>query len=146
MSVTDNTEGDQTEAIAFEFELAHPPEKVWRALTEPELLARWLLPVTGFVLEPGTTFRFQADPQEGWDGRVDGQMLEVDPTRRLRYRWVVGELDTVVTFSLSATASGTRMTMIQTGFKEGQKRNWGGARYGWRMMGEKLEGLLENTA
>lgn len=68
MSLIDKTEKGQTESVAFEIDLPHPPEKVWRALTEPELLERWLLPVIGLKLEPGAEFTLQAEPQPGWDG------------------------------------------------------------------------------
>jgi len=68
--------------------------------------------------------------------------LEVDAPRKLRYAWVVGDMDTVVTFTLTPTASGTRLSLVQSGFKPDQKKNFGGARYGWKMMGGKLEDLL----
>lgn len=145
MTLTDKTKRSQTESLAFELELPHPPQKVWRALTEPELLAQWLLPVVGFQLEPGVAFTFKAEPQPGWDGRVRCEMLEVTNLEKLRYRWVVGDkgdMDTIVTFTLTPTPSGTRLSLVHSGFKPDQKLNFGGARYGWRMMGGKLEELL----
>jgi uncharacterized protein YndB with AHSA1/START domain len=142
MTVTDTTPKSQTESITFEFELAHPPEKVWRALTDPELLAQWLLPAIGFELEPGASFRYETQPQPGWDGTVNCQMLEIEPHRKLSYNWTVPFLDTVVTFTLAPTAAGTRLSLVQSGFRPDQKQNFGGARYGWRMMGGKLEELL----
>ena len=144
MTVTDTTPRSQTEAIAFEFDLPHGPEKVWRALTDPQLLAAWLLPVLDLKLEPGAAFTFKTQPYPGWDGRVNCQVLEIDAQRKLSYTWVVGEmLDTVVTFTLSPTASGTRLSLVQSGFKPDQKQNFGGARYGWKMMGRKLVDLLD---
>ena len=144
MTVTDTTARSQSEALSFEYELPHSPEKVWRALTDPALLAEWLLPVVGFRIEPGTEFRFKTDPHPGWDGTVNCRVLEIDAPRKLSYTWVVGEnwLDTVVTFTLTPTASGTRLSLIQSGFKPDQKQNFGGARYGWKMMGGKLVDLL----
>ena len=47
MNPVDKTAKSQTESLEFEFDLRHPPEKVWRALTDPKLLAEWLLPVIG---------------------------------------------------------------------------------------------------
>jgi uncharacterized protein YndB with AHSA1/START domain len=85
MSLIDNTEPDQTDTIAFELELRHAPEKVWRALTTPELLEQWLLPVIGFELAPGARFTFLADPQPGWDGKVHCTMTDAEPPRRLTY-------------------------------------------------------------
>ena len=132
----------QTGSIAFEFDLPHPPQKVWRALTDPVLLAEWLLPVTDLTLEPGTEFTFRTQPYPGWDGTVNCRLLEIDAHRKLSYTWSVPFLDTVVTFTLTPTASGTRLSLVQSGFKPDQKRESGGARYGWKMMGEKLVDLL----
>jgi uncharacterized protein YndB with AHSA1/START domain len=122
--------------------LHHSPEKVWRALTDPVLLAEWLLPVFDFKLEPGAAFTFKTQPYPGWDGIVNCRILEIDALKRLSYAWVVGDMDNVVTFTLTPTASGTRMTLVQSGFKPDQKKNFGGARYGWKMMGGKLVDLL----
>ena len=142
MNPIDKTARSQTESLEFEFDLDHPPEKVWRALTDPELLAEWLLPVVDLDLEPGAAFTFKARPQPGWDGIVNCRFLEIDAQRKLSWRWVVGDIDTVVTFTLTPTASGTRLSLVQSGFRPDQKRNLGGARYGWKMMGGKLVDLL----
>jgi uncharacterized protein YndB with AHSA1/START domain len=145
MTVVDTTAQAQSESISFDFDLAHSPAKVWRALTDPVLLAEWLLPSVGFELAPSAAFTFQAPPQPGWDGRVSCRVLEIDEQRRLSYAWVVGGMDTVVTFTLAPTASGTRLSLVQSGFKPDQKRNFGGARYGWRMMGGKLEDVIARS-
>lgn len=145
MRLADTTEQGQTESISFEFELNHSPEKVWRALTDPELLAEWLLPVIDFKLEPGATFTFKTQPYPNWDGTVNCQFLEIEQQRKLSYTWTVPFLDTVVTFRLTPTESGTRLSMVQSGFKSEQKQEFGGARYGWKMMGGKLVDLLERV-
>jgi uncharacterized protein YndB with AHSA1/START domain len=143
MTPVDTTAPAQTDSISFEFDLQHSPHKVWRALTDPVLLAEWLLPVVALELEPGAAFAFKTQPYPGWDGTVNCRMLEIEAQRKLRYTWVVGDtLDTVVTFTLTPTASGTRLSLVQSGFKAGQKQNFGGARYGWKMMGGKLVDLL----
>ena len=142
MTLAETTARSQSESISFEFDLQHPPEKVWRALTDPVLLAEWLLPVVGHKLEPGAAFTFTAPPQPGWDGTVSCRFVEIEARRKLSWTWVVGDIDTVVTFTLTPTASGTRLSLVQSGFKPDQKRNFGGARYGWKMMGEKLVDLL----
>jgi uncharacterized protein YndB with AHSA1/START domain len=144
MNLTDTTAPSQTEAIAFDFDLEHPPEKVWRALIDPVLLAEWLLPVVGLELEAGAAFTFSTQPQPGWDGLVHCRILEIEAERKLSYAWVVGdmEINTVVTFTLAPTASGTRLSLVQSGFTPDQKRNFGGARYGWKMMGARLVDLL----
>jgi uncharacterized protein YndB with AHSA1/START domain len=145
MNPIDKTAASQTESLSFEFDLHHSPEKVWRALTDPVLLGEWLLPVIDLKLDPGATFTFKTQPYPGWDGIVNCRILEIEAQRKLSYTWVVGDslqLDTVVTFTLTPTASGTRLSLVQSGFKPDQKQNFGGARYGWKMMGGKLVGLL----
>lgn len=142
MNTADKTAPSQSESIAFEWDLPHAPEKVWRALTEPELLKEWLLPVFDLKLEPGAEFMFKTQAYPGWDGTVNCRFTEIEPQRKLRYTWTVPFLDTVVTFTLQPTATGTRLFLEQTGFNENQKREFGGARYGWNMMGGKLVELL----
>jgi uncharacterized protein YndB with AHSA1/START domain len=142
MKPVDTTARSQTESLSFEFDLHHPPEKVWRALTDPVLLTEWLLPVVGLKLEKGAAFTFKTQPYPGWDGTVNCRILEIEAHRRLSYAWAVPFLDTVVTFTLAPTASGTRLTLVQSGFKPDQKQAFGGARYGWKMMGGKLVDLL----
>ena len=144
MKPFDKTAASQTDSISFEFDLNHSPEKVWRALTDPALLTEWLLPVVELKLEPGAAFSFKTQPYPGWDGIVKCRMLEIEAHRKLSYTWVVGdmEIDTVVTFTLTPTASGTRLSLVQSGFTPDQKREFGGARYGWKMMGGKLVALL----
>ena len=145
MKHPEQTDSAPTQSLSFDVDLPHPPETVWRALTEPDLLAEWLLPAVDLGLEPGARFTFVADPQPGWDGVVHCRLLDVDPLRRLRYAWVVGDIDTVVTFTLAPTAEGTRLTIVQSGFQPDQKKNLGGARYGWTRMSEKLVALLAKT-
>jgi len=142
MTVADLTAQSQSESLSFEFDLHHAPAKVWRALTEPTLLAEWLLPVIDHKLERGAAFTFKAQPQPGWDGIVNCRYVEIEAGRKLSWTWVVGDIDTVVTFTLIPTALGTRLSLVQSGFKPDQKKNFGGARYGWRMMGGKLVDLL----
>ena len=150
MTSADKTARSQTESLSFEFDLHHSPEKVWRALTDPVLLAEWLLPVVDLNLEPGAAFTFKAQPQPGWDGIVNCRFLEIKAQSKLSWRWVVGDIDTVVTFTLTPTdggaggarGSGTRLFIVQSGFRPDQKQAFGGARYGWKMMGGKLVDLL----
>jgi uncharacterized protein YndB with AHSA1/START domain len=142
MSPSDKTRPSQTESLCFEFDLDHPPEKVWRALTDSALLAEWLLPSTGLVLQPGAAFTFKTQPVPGWDGTVNCRLLECEAPSKLSYTWVVGDMDTVVTFTLAPTASGTHLSLVHSGFKPHQKQAFGGARYGWNLMGGRLVELL----
>ena len=148
MNTIDKTAPSQTEAISFVFDLHHSPQKVWRALTDPVLLAEWLLPVVDLdlALAPGAAFTLKTQPYPGWDGTVNCRFVEIEAQRKLSYTWGVPFLDTVVTFTLTPTASGTRLSLVQSGFKPEQKQEFGGARYGWRMMGGKLLELLPTIA
>jgi uncharacterized protein YndB with AHSA1/START domain len=146
VTLTDTTARSQTESISFEFDLHHSPEKVWRALTDPVLLAEWLLPVVGLELQPGAEFVLKAPSFPDWDGTVNCRFLEIETHRKLSYTWTVPFLDTVVTFTLTPTASGTRLSLVQSGFKADQKKESGGARYGWKAMGGKLVDLLERMS
>lgn len=147
---SDDAPPPRAESLSLDFDLPHPPEKVWRALTDPALLAQWLLPVfdlDGGKFAPGSAFMFKTQPYPGWDGTVNCRVLEIEPQRKLSYTWSVPFLDTVVTFTLepitaAGGVAGTRLTLVQSGFKPDQKREFGGARYGWQMMGGRLVDLL----
>lgn len=142
MNPNETTAPGQTDSLSFEFDLRHPPEKVWRALTNPVLLSEWLLPVANLKLEAGSDFKFQAPPQPNWDGTVNCKYLEIEREKKLSWSWIVGDIDTVVTFTLAPTSAGTKLSLVQSGFKPHQKQNFGGARYGWNMMSEKLLQIL----
>lgn len=142
MTSVDSATQPQSGTLSLEFDLQHAPEKVWRALTDPVLLAEWLLPVIDFHLEPGAAFTFKTQAYPGWDGTVTCRLLEIETHRMLSYTWGVPFLETVVTFTLARTPSGTRLSIVQSGFTPEQKREFGGARYGWQMMGGKLVELL----
>ena len=131
------------DTLSLAFELNHPPEKVWRALTEPALLSQWLLPILDAELVVGRPFTFQAPPQPGWDGVVNCRFLEIETGKKLTFSWIVDDLDTMVTFSLSPTVSGTYLSIVHSGFSAGQRQELGGARFGWKMMSERLVDLLE---
>ena len=135
------------QSLSMDFDLIHPPEKVWRTLVEPELLTQWLLPVFGeLTLVPGAEFTYKTQAYPGWDGTVNCRFLEIDKPSKLSYAWTVPFLDTVVTFTLKPTATGTHLNILQTGFDEAQKRELGGAKYGWKMMGDRLTDLLGRIA
>ena len=142
MTLTDTTAPSQTDSLSFEIDLPHSPDKVWRALTDPDLLREWLLPVIDLELETGAAFTFRTQPYPGWDGTVNCRFVAIEPQRKLSYTWTVPFLDTIVTFTLMPTQSGTQLSLVQSGFKSDQKREFGGARYGWKMMGGKLVDLL----
>jgi uncharacterized protein YndB with AHSA1/START domain len=96
----------------------HPPTKVWRALTDPQLMALWMMRPEGFAPAVGTRFKLVARPQPGWRGFVECEVLEVIENRLLRYSWVGNENQTPmeVAYTLEAHAGGTRLTFDHIGF------------------------------
>lgn len=98
----------------------HPPALVWRALTEPELLAAWLMP-NDFRAEVGHRFTFRTDPAPGFDGIVHAEVLAIDPLRLLELSWRGGPLDTRVSFRLKEAIvfahPGTSLVIEHTGFE-----------------------------
>ena len=114
----------------------HPPERVWRALTDRDQLAMWLMP-NDFVPVVGHKFEFRVKPQWGWRGIVDCEVLEVDPPRRLSYTWEgdPGRV-TTVTWTLAPAAGGTRLVLEHRGF-----RGFGGLLHKW-MLGSGWKSML----
>lgn len=139
MSVEADTKG-----IVVERTMPHPPEKVWRALTQAPLVADWLMP-NDFEPVVGHRFRFRMEPPPpgGWDGIVESEVLEVEPPRRLVYRWDTtgeGGLRTVVAYTIAPTADGgAHVRMEQTGFKPHEELNRRGAMMGFSQFLQNLE-------
>ncbi len=106
-------------AIHTDAFFAHPPEKVWRALTDPVILASWLMP-NNFEPRLGQSFTFRTDPvpAQGFDGIVHCRVLELVEPKRLRISWVAGGLDTTVTWQLVPEGRGTRLFTSHEGFGE----------------------------
>lgn len=117
------------DAIVVDCDLDHPPEKVWRALTEPKLLAAWLLP-NDIEAEAGRRFTLRDGP----GASIDCEVLAAEPPRLLRYSWRGRDaedggrpLDTVVTFTLDGTAAGgTRLRIVHSGFRAAEALPWTG--------------------
>lgn len=102
--------------LRFERTYPYPPERVWRALTDPQAIADWLMP-NNFEPRLGHKFEFQTEPRPGFDGRVSCEVIELDPPRRLAYTWRGGGVNTVLRMTLEPVADGTRLTLEHTGFK-----------------------------
>ncbi len=105
-----------SQSIVVDYPLAQPPAKVWRALTESDLLAAWLM-ANDFRAEVGHQFNFRAQPVPGWDGVTYCEVLVVDPPHELSYSWKGGsaanQIDTVVTFTLAPTETGGTLLKLQ---------------------------------
>lgn len=132
----------QTRSVVVEREIAHPPEKLWRALTQPHLIAEWLMR-NDFEPVVGRKFTLSGD----W-GSVECDVLTVEPGKTLTYTWnhvhddPAFDLRSVVNFTLTPTAAGTLLRMEQTGFRPEQKQALGGARHGWEQHLANLERVL----
>jgi uncharacterized protein YndB with AHSA1/START domain len=126
----------QTRTVTVEREFAHPPEKIWRALTQPHLIEAWLMK-NDFVPALKHRFKLSAD----W-GSVDCEVLEIEPNRSLSYTWAAMGLDSVVTWTLTPAGAGTHLKVEQTGFQPGQDAAYNGAKYGWNKFTAALDEVL----
>jgi uncharacterized protein YndB with AHSA1/START domain len=136
----------ETRSVTVERELAHPPDKIWRALTQPHLIEEWLMK-NDFKPVVGHSFNLRGE----WGGVLDCKVLAVEPNRTLSYTWnfvhddAAYNLKSVVTFTLTPTGAGTRLRVEQAGFRPEQKQAYGGARAGWQGFLAKLEHVLGAT-
>ena len=126
----------ETLSVVVEREIPFPPEKIWRALTQPQLIEEWLMK-NDFKPLVGHRFDFRAD----W-GSVDCKVLAVEPNKTLSYTWGAYGLASVVTWTLTPTSTGTHLRMEQRGFRGDQQQAYQGARFGWQRFFANLEQVL----
>jgi uncharacterized protein YndB with AHSA1/START domain len=137
----------ETRAAIVEREFAHPPGKLWRALTQPHLIEDWLMK-NDFAPNIGHRFQLRGD----WGGVLECEVLEIEPEKTLSYTWDFAHEDeayalkSVVTFTLTPTPAGTHLRVEQVGFRPSQKQAYGGAHAGWKQFLSKLDELLARTA
>ncbi len=133
---------ENTRSVVIEKEMPHPPEKIWRALTQVELIKEWLMDND---LQPviGHKFNFRATPMPHWNGIIDCEVLVVEPNKKLSYSWNSMGLESVVVFTLVPTSGGTLVRMEQSGFRPDQEAAYKGANYGWQKFMEGLSGVVE---
>ena len=127
---------NETRTVVVERDVPYPPEKVWRALTQPHLIEEWLMQ-TDFAPVPGHRFQFRGD----W-GAVDCQVVAIEPNKELAYTWAALGLESVVTWTLTRTSTGTHLRMEQSGFKPDQNQAYQGAQFGWQKFFANLEQVL----
>jgi uncharacterized protein YndB with AHSA1/START domain len=133
----------ETRSVVVERDLPFPPEKLWRALTQPHLIAEWLMQND---FEPVVGHRFNLRGE--WGGVLDCEVLAIEPNTSLSYTWNFAHADaafnlqSVVTFTLTPTPTGTHLRMEQVGFWPDQKQAFGGAKSGWQQFFTKLEQVL----
>ncbi len=131
----------ETLSVVVEREIPYPPEKIWRALTQPHLIEEWLMK-NDFKPAVGHNFTLRADPQPNWSGVIDCEVLAVEPNRELSYTWDTLGLKTVVTLTLTPTNSGTHLRVEQSGFSPDRPQNFQGAKYGWQKFFANLDQVL----
>jgi uncharacterized protein YndB with AHSA1/START domain len=131
----------ETRSIVVDFDVPQSTTQVWRALTQAELVERWLMPND---LQPvvGHQFQFHTQPVAGWDGTVDCEVLAVEPEHLLAYSWRGGSreiqgyghrLDTTVTWTLSPTPNGgTHVHLEHSGFTDADTFAYENMGNGWR--------------
>jgi len=130
-------------SVVVEREFAHPPERLWRALTQPHLMEEWLMK-NDFRLDVGHRFQLRGD----WGGVLDCEVVTIEPMKTLSYTWDFNHEDpayalkSMVTFTLTQTGKGTHLRMEQSGFRPDQKQAFGGAHAGWKQFLDKLDQLL----
>jgi uncharacterized protein YndB with AHSA1/START domain len=129
-----------TRSLVIEKELPHPPEKVWRALTQGPLIKEWLMD-NDFQPVVGHRFTFRSTPMPNWNGVIDSEVLVVEPNKKLSYAWGSMGLESVVIWTLTPTSGGTLLRMEQSGFRADQEAAYKGASYGW----QKFIGGLERV-
>ena len=131
-----NEPATETRSVVVEREIPFPPEKIWRALTQPHLIEEWLMK-TDFQPVVGHKFNLRGD----W-GAVDCKVLELEAMKSLSYTWDAMGLTSVVTWTLTPKGKGTHLRMDQAGFRSDQEQAFQGAKYGWQKFFGSLEQVL----
>lgn len=131
-----NETSAETRSVVVEREIAYPPEKIWRALTQPHLIEEWLMK-NDFKPVVDHRFNLRAD----W-GTVDCQVVAIEANRTLAYSWAALGLESVVTWTLTPSGTGTLLRMEQVGFRPDQQQAYQGAKFGWPRFFAKLEQIL----
>ncbi|MFP5076228.1 SRPBCC family protein [Rhizobium sp. YIM 134829] len=144
------------QSIEIDELLPHARHVVWRALTEADLMRRWMMTPEGFRPVVGTRFTFRTKPAGAWDGTIHCEVLDVIDQERIAYRWTGGhesnigygsKLDTVVSITLSDAPNGTRLSIVHSGFE--LPRNDSAFRTmsdGWKVVAERLETVVAEEA
>jgi uncharacterized protein YndB with AHSA1/START domain len=130
----------EVRSVVVEREIPFSPEKIWRALTQPQLIEDWLMK-NDFKPVVGHGFSLRAD----W-GAVDCKVLAVEPNKTLSYTWAAYGLESVVIWTLTPTSAGTHLRMEHSGFQPDQQQAYQGAKFGWQQFFTNLEQVLARQA
>jgi uncharacterized protein YndB with AHSA1/START domain len=136
-----NEPSTERRSVVVEREFAFPPEKIWRALTQPHLIEDWLM-TNDFRPVVGHRFNLRRNPRPDVNIVIDCEVLVIEPHKTLSYTWAAYGLDSVVTWTLTPTRTGTHLRMEQSGFRPDQPQAYGGARSGWQRFFATLEQVL----
>lgn len=131
-----NQAATELRSVVVERDIAYPAEKIWRALTQPQLIEEWLMK-NDFKPQVDHRFNLRGD----W-GAVDCQVLAIEPNKTLTYTWSAMGLESVVTWTLNPSSKGTLLRMEQSGFRPDQEQAYQGAKYGWQQFFGNLEKVL----
>jgi uncharacterized protein YndB with AHSA1/START domain len=151
--MTDTAILTDTSSIVVEEAFPHSPSVIWRALTDGDVIARFLMPPTGFAAVPGTRFTFETTPAGAWDGTIQCEVLEVVENERLSYSWKGGDdsnigygsrLDTIVTWTLFPSNNGTRLRLVHSGFQlPTNETAYATMSGGWKKVVPRIASLLD---
>jgi uncharacterized protein YndB with AHSA1/START domain len=144
----------QTRSIVVEEVFPHVPALIWRALTDGDLIGRFLMPPSGFAAVPGTQFTLQTKPAGAWDGTIRCEVIDVVPQEKLVYSWKGGDagnigygslLSTLVTWTLSPAGEGsTRLRLEHSGFELPRNETaYSSMSDGWKTVVPRLGPLLD---
>ena len=136
-----NETSAETRSVIVEREMPYPPERIWRALTQPNLIEEWLMK-NDFKPAVDHRFNLRKNPKPDVSIVVDCQVLAVEPHKTLSYTWAAYGLESIVTWTLTPTRTGTLLRMEQSGFRPDQQQNYQGAKYGWQRFFANLEQVL----
>jgi uncharacterized protein YndB with AHSA1/START domain len=136
-----NSPAESTRTVVIERVFPHPPEKLWRALTESTLLAQWLMN-NDFEPKVGRKFQLRSDPVPNWNGLIDCEVLIIDPLKQISYTWSTLGSDTTVLWTLTPAEGGTHVRVEHSGFAPEQKAAFQGAKYGWQRFLDGMERVL----
>lgn len=134
----------ETKTVIVEREIAQPPEKIWRALTQPHLIEEWLMK-TDFKPVVGHKFNLSRQPTPEINVVIDCEVTAVEPNEMLSYTWKAFGTDTLVTFTLTPTATGTKLRVEQAGFPADNKAAIKGSNASWRQFLMALDKLLTRS-
>lgn len=140
----------QKQSLVVEREMPHPPQKIWRALTQGALIEAWLMQ-NDFQPVVGHRFNFRATPIHGWNGVTDCEVLEIVPYERLVYSWnasgdqALDGLKTIVTWTLRPSGNGTQVRMEQSGFRPQDEAGYRGMGGGWPRILARLEEVASRS-